>query len=129
MIEADIFKMIINIPELVGSQKNQSGQDKKVRAQVKAQVEAQVKAQVGEDSIQLHISALTTSWKPKGRWICLQARVGKRRPANNVSGSAVARDLRDYLVESRFFRSLLQNKKVVIRLGKDFALRVEKYDM
>ena len=82
-----------------------------------------------QDSIQLNKNEFTSAGNRREGGYTFMLELENGHTANNVSGSAVARDLRDYLVESSFFRSLLLNKKVVIRLGKDFVLRVEKFEM
>ena len=81
------------------------------------------------DSKQLDKNDFTSSGNRREGGYVFRLELENGKTANNVSGSAVARDLRDYLVDSSFFRTLLQNKKVVFRLGKDFVLRVEKYDL
>jgi len=48
---------------------------------------------------------------------------------NNINGSAVARDLHDYLVESPFYNNLLRNKNVVIRLDQTFTLHLYQEDI
>ena len=81
------------------------------------------------DSKQLDKNEFTSAGNRREGGYVFRLELENGKTANNVSGSAVARDLRDYLVDSSFFRTLLQNKKVVFRLGKDFILRVEKYDL
>ena len=44
---------------------------------------------------------------------------------NNLDGSAVARDLRDAILDSAEMRTLLQDRQIIIRLGKAFILKIE----
>jgi len=81
------------------------------------------------DSKQLDKNEFTSAGNRREGGYVFRLELENGQTANNVSGSAVARDLRDYLVDSSFFRNLLLNKKVLFRLGKDFILRVEKYDL
>ena len=45
---------------------------------------------------------------------------------NNIGGSAVARDLRDYLVDSPFFKKLLKSKVLTVKLGIGYQLTLHK---
>lgn len=48
------------------------------------------------------------------------------RVTNNISGSAVARDLYDYLSEHALFRRLLKNMKVKFNMTGEFVLQMRK---
>ena len=48
------------------------------------------------------------------------------RAVNNISGTAVARDLNDYLSDNKLFSDLLKNKKVKINLDSQFRLHLRK---
>lgn len=48
------------------------------------------------------------------------------KASNNISGSAVARDLEEYLTEHVLFRKLLADKHVKINLTGDFMLQMQK---
>lgn len=82
-----------------------------------------------QESKQLDQSAFKSAGNRREDGYAFKLELENGQTANNVSGSAVARDLRDYLIDSPFFRGLLQKKKVIIRLGKDFVMRIEKHDM
>jgi hypothetical protein len=55
----------------------------------------------------------------------LEIKMGK--VINNITGSAVARDLADVLLPSLFQRKDLRTKHFVVRMGKDFYLQVIPY--
>jgi len=78
------------------------------------------------DSKQLDKNEFTSAGNRREGGYVFRLELENGQTANNVSGSAVARDLRDYLVDSSFFRNLLQNKKVEISMGKDFTLKIKK---
>lgn len=46
--------------------------------------------------------------------------------SNNIGGSAVARDLFDYLDNNALFKKLLINKKIKISMSKEFVLLLKK---
>ena len=46
--------------------------------------------------------------------------------SNNISGSAVARDLAAELTSSSFIKSVLNNSYFKIRMDKNFTLRISK---
>ena len=48
------------------------------------------------------------------------------RAVNNISGTAVARDLNDYLSDNKLFGKLLKDKEVKINLDSRFQLHLRK---
>ena len=78
------------------------------------------------DSKQLDKNEFTTAGNRREGGYVFRLELHNGRTVNNIDGSAVARDLRDCLVDSSFFRNLLQNKKVEISMGKDFTLKIKK---
>jgi len=79
-----------------------------------------------EQVIQLDRTEFERAGNRKGSGYTFNLMLENGRAVNNISGTAVARDLDEYLSDNKLFRDLLKDRKVKINLDSEFRLHLKK---